>query len=133
MSEHDSEDEFEMSLSDSPPPLETLLSSPYHALLEQPPSSFAGRVTRSRSFAIPPLKNPNRDFLSEDDSTLHTAEVSFTDKLPPRVQNLGAVAQSPISAALEAQDLDIKSAFVEMTRILAIVSSKILKTPPVAS
>ena len=130
MSEHDSEDEFEMSLSGSPPPLETLLSNPYHAVLEQPPSSFAGRVTRSRSFAIPPLKNPNSDFLSEDESALQTAEVSFTGTSASRVQNFGAVAQSSISAALEPPDLDVKTAFAEMTKILASIAPKIPKTPP---
>ena len=65
MSDNGSEDEFELSNTDSPLALADLLQHPFGTLIEAAQPIFTGRVTRSWTGAIPPLENPNSDFLDE--------------------------------------------------------------------
>ena len=65
MSDNKSEDEFELSNTDSPPALADLLTHPFRTLIESAQPIFTSRVTRSRTGAIPPLENPNSDFFDE--------------------------------------------------------------------
>ena len=65
MSDNGSEDELDLSSTDSPPALAGLLQNPFGTLIEVAQPTFTGRVTRSMTGAIPPLENPNSDFLDE--------------------------------------------------------------------
>ena len=58
---------------------------------------YAGLTTRSRTGAIPPLENPNSDFLDEVELALQNQEAVPTSPLAP----LGATATTSISDNLE--------------------------------
>ena len=133
MSIHESEDEFEVPGVDSPPPLSDLLLRPFRNVIGTPQPIFLGRVTRSRSSAIPPLRNPNNDFLDAEELALQNAEAASTPPLAPRVQNLGAVRDTLFSDVSEAQDAEIRFCFADMARLLEIVSAKVQQPPPLVS
>ena len=120
MSIHESEDDLELPGVDSPPPLSDLLLRPFRNVIGTPQPIFLGRVTRSRSSAIPPLRNPNKDFLDAEELALQNAEAAST----PPLANLGAVRDTSISDLSEAQDAEIRFSFADMARLLEIVSAK---------
>ena len=133
MSDNGSEDEFELSNTDSPPALADLLIHPFRTLIEAAQPIFTGRVTRSRTGAIPPLENPNSDFLDEVELALQNQEVVPTPPLAPRARNLGATAPTLFSDNLEAQDAETRFSFADMARLIDIMSSKIQQPPPLVS
>ena len=53
MGDNGSEDEFELSNTDSPPALADLLQHPFRTLIEVAQPIFTGRITRSMTGAIP--------------------------------------------------------------------------------
>ena len=108
MSDNGSEDEFELSNTDSPPALADLLIHPFRTLIEAAQPIFTGRVTRSRTGAISPLENLNSDFLDEVELALQNQEAVPTPPLAPRVRNLGATAPTLFSDNLEAQDAETR-------------------------
>ena len=129
MSDNGSEDEFELSNTDSPPALADLLQHPFRTLIEAARPIFTDRVTRSRTGAIPPLENPNSDFLDEVESALQNQEVVSTPPLAPRGRNLGATAPSLFLDNLEAQDAETRFSFADVARLIDIMSSKIQQPP----
>ena len=133
MSDNGSEDEFELSNTDSPPALADLLTHPFRTLIEAAQPIFTGRVTRSRTGAIPPLENPNSDFLDEVELALQNQEVVPTPPLASRARNLGATATTLFSDNLEAQDAETRFSFADMARLIDIMSSKIQQPPPLVS
>ena len=118
---------------ESPPPLSDLLLRPFRNVIGTPQPILLGRVTRSRSSAIPPLRNPNNDFLDAEELALQNAEAASTSQLAPRVQNLGAVRDTFFSDVSEAQDAEIRFCFADMARLLEIVSAKVQQPPPLVS
>ena len=130
MSIHESEDEFEVPGLDSPPPLSDLLLRPFRNVIGTPQSIFLDRVTRSRSSAIPPLRNPINDFLDAEELALQNAETASTPPLAPRVQNLGAVRETLFSDVSEAQNAEIRFSFADMARLLEVVPAKVQQPPP---
>ena len=133
MSDNGSEDEIDMSSTDSPPALADLLHNPFGTLIEATQPIFTGRVTRSRTGAIPPLENPNSDFLDEVELALQNQEVVPTPPLAPRARNFGATAPTLFSDNLEAQDAETRFSFADVARLIDIMSSKIQQPPPLVS
>ena len=88
MSDNGSEEEFELSNTDSPLALAALLPNPFRTLPEVAQPIFTGRVTRSRSTTIPPLENPNSDFLEDIEIARQNQEADLTPRLAPRARNL---------------------------------------------
>ena len=125
---HESEDEFELPGADSLPLLSDLLLRPFRNVIGTPQPIFLGRVTRSRSSAIPPLRNPNNDFLDAEELA-----PASTPPLALRVQNLGAVRDTLFSDVSEAQDAEIRFCFADMARLLEIVSAKVQQLSPLVS
>ena len=125
MSDNGSEDEFELSNTDSPPALTDLLTHPFRTLIEAAQPIFTGRITRSRTGAIPPLENPNSDFLDEVKLALQNQEAVPTPPLASRARNLGATAPTLFSDNLEAQDAETRFSFADMARLREIMSAKI--------
>ena len=133
MSDNGSEDEIDMSSTDSPPALADLLQNPFGTLIEATQPLFTGRVTRSRTGAIPPLENPNSDFLDEVELALQNQEVVPTPPLASRARNLGATATTLFSDNLEAQDAETRFSFADVARLIDIMSAKIQQPPPLVS
>ena len=94
MSDNGSEDEFELSNTASPPALADLLQHPFRALIEAAQPIFTGRVTKSRTGAIPPLENPNNDFPDDIEIALQNQDADLTARLAPRARNLGTAASN---------------------------------------
>ena len=89
MSDNGSEDDFELSNTDSPPALADLLQYSFRTLIKATQPIFSDRVTRSRTGAFPPLESPNSDFLDEVELALQNQEFVPTPPLAPRARVVG--------------------------------------------
>ena len=115
------------------PTLHRLLPISLNIRSELPPSIFTGRVTRSRTGAISPLKNPNSDFPDGVELALQNQEVDSTPSLAPRARNLGATAPISFSDIMNAQDTETRFSFADMARLIDILSVKTQEPPPLVS